>query len=218
MKSKILITLICAPLSAGCGITTNNEKAFEVELEEPGILEQTPTTNTEPASDDRPTVPLFLVDKDQNLVPIPRQFSEKPTVQDVLDALVLNPTTEEISTYGFLETYLPPELDPQHDKTNTKSSEILITVSDDADLNTTALLDPTSTTIIFAQIVCTLDSFQIIDVDTANEIAGVVIQDSNGPITALDTKLAPIEGPANTNDFNNCTQPTRSNNRSPAKA
>ena len=204
-KRKIGLVLISL-IFAGCGISTDNGKAFEVnpDILDPGVQKPT-STSIEGQSVDDIIVDIYLV-SDGELVAIDRQFNEKPSVQEVLDALSRSPLASEIEEVGFfVETLLPPSMDPQH--TQTENQIVEITVAD-GDLREISSSDPGRTSLIFAQIVCTLDQFEINPEDEPSEkINGVVIEDSLGPIEARDIEfLDTIEGAASPKDFKNCAQ------------
>jgi len=193
-------------LVAGCGIPTDNNTAFEIDSDrvDADLFEPTTTTNLGPALDDEKTGRLYLVDENDNLVAINRRFKDAPTPQDVLDALTQPILATEINSFGFLKTELPPSLNPILSETDTKSGEIVIKVNDEANLRNTAQTDTDRTKRIFAQIVCTLDWFQILENTKVGEITGVIIEDSQGRIIAIDDETVSINRPARPEDFGNC--------------
>jgi|GEM_PF-5822652 len=204
---KYILSTVFVLIVVGCGISTNNNSAFKIDPERAGIdvFETPSTTISGPVLNNEKTGRLYLIDKASNLVVVNRQFSKPPSPQDILDALTLSPTAAEISSTEVSSTELPPNLEPKLAETNTTSSEILIMVSDEANLRETAQSESRRTNRIFAQIVCTLDWFQISPGNSSNQIAGVIIEDSQGQIVATDNETAPINRPAKPSDFGNCS-------------
>lgn len=199
---RIILFGISFVLFAGCGIDTN-AAPVDLDPEELGLNDGLAAALAVPDNIGPETNIgyLYLIDSSEQLQLVSRQFRTPPTPQQILEALVQLPLANEVADLGVLNTALPTSLSPRHINTESETGVITVEVSDEADLRTIARTDTARTQRIFAQIVCSLDWYQISD---NVPVAGVLIQDSQGPIIATDTQTVSIIGPATPGDFNNC--------------
>ena len=207
MKLKVLF--LTSFLIASCGISTKNQPAFEISDQRLGIELSDQTTTTQPVSSSGSDGigRIYLVDDNDSLLLVRREgFRTSPGAQDILEAVAQAPLAREIEESGSrsLKTELPAKLNPRLVEANEDTGVLRVRVSDDAGLRSLAQTNTSRTNRVFAQIVCSLDWFQVSGDDGPVDVAGVWIEDSEGPIFATDSETALIDRPARTEDFRNC--------------
>ena len=196
---KKILLVVTTTIIASCGVPTNNSQAYPISPDEVdvGVIEQATTTTQGSGSE----IILYFTDGEGNLVPVKRRLTDE-SLPNVLNELGEPPLTTEVSRSGAisLQTKFLAGMNPSLKDTEPNTGLITIEVDDEAEFRETTLSDPERTSLIYAQIVCTVDSYLL----AGEEVAGVTIVDSQGPIPASDIDFQLIEGPAKPADFNNC--------------
>ncbi len=188
------LSIVSALVMASCGVPTDDAaRPVPNALER---LERTGDPSEAATSEGAFPVTLYFVDSDDNLYAVERNFSDAPTVNDILDGLEANPegletlvSDSEIDGNAEpvpqLITSLLEEMRPHDGGFDPSLNQQIVSVSSDAKLRE---LEPGRLTRIFTQIVCTLTQEDF-------EISSVSIVEDDGtslkPIFAQNASGAP---------------------------
>lgn len=201
----VAVIMGLAAVAGGCGLPESDQVEVLAQDDHRELLEGTTSTEVpvaDPEDEEAPRVRLFFIGEDNKLESVIRSFREGSNKNDVLKALEAPPTAEEIAAYeGILQTFLLDGLAPRFGEPNreTGSQPILV---EDVGLRQ-RVEDQTDTgRLIVRQIVCTVLSLNL------DDVVGVEIYDGEEPIPLTDNAAQPIIGPAELEDFDNCTTGT----------
>lgn len=185
-------------VSGACSVGTY-EQARPVddapeELLAPATTESIPE---QPAEEDDFTLTLMFIDSDERRVPVVRSQDQRPSEQDVLDGLAVQPSEEEQAEHpdNPISTRLFSSLNPVSQ--GVTGGELRVMTAGE-ELRTA---NPERVRTIYGQIVCSMA-----ELEPANRVESVLLLDATGAIDA-PTENASVLDPnqaARPEDYSDC--------------
>lgn len=200
MSVKSLVVLLaCALAAASCSISVD-DAARPVDDAPEDLVNPTTTTaaTTEPDEDESFDLVLMYLNSNDRRVEVVRPRDTAPTVQDVLDGLVTQPTEAEQAAHpDTITTPLLPSMAPTDGGVD---GGVLRVSVEGAELRAIATQTPERLPLIYGQIVCSILALE------DSPINLVEVFDEDGRINALPAggAVAPIEGPVGEDKYNDC--------------
>ncbi len=189
-------------VNASCGLPVSGEVETLPADEHRELLEGTTSTTllvADPDESNSRRVKLFFVGPDDKLEFVIRSFPEGSVNNNVLEALELGPSEDEVAGFETLQTFIPVGLAAQFDILDEERGSMPIIVDPIGELRRRVEEDPEQGTLIISQLVCTVLNLNLTGVQ------GVEIYDGGeDPIPLSDNAVQPIIGPAQSEDFDNC--------------
>ena len=200
VRSTAVAVVVAVLIGSGCAIGVDSA-ARPVDDAPEDLLDPTTTTaaTTEPDDEDSYPLVLMFINSNGRRVRVARPQDTPPSVQDVLDGLVTQPTEAEQADHSEnpITSRLLPSMAPTN---NGIDSGVLRVTVEGSELRAIAGETPENLPLIYGQIVCS-----VVELEEPTIIA-VEVFDADGRINALPDggAVAPIEGPVGPDDYSDC--------------
>ncbi len=187
----VAIAATVAGLVVSCGVPTHDAEVIAgVPDDVQGSLASSSTT-TPLDEDESVGVRFYFHDENERMVRVVRRYPEPPRFQDTLRTLLEGPRDDEQNPPTFIQAAGTPALEPTFIDLDRETGTAFISVADDAGFR-----EDENRRIAAAEIVCTAVQY--------DNVQGIVISDSQGPIPLTDLGAQPIDGAATAADYDDC--------------
>lgn len=204
---------LASVVASGCGLPVSDEVEYLAQEDHLELLDGTTSTTApvaEPGEPGNISVELFFIGQDDQLESVIRDLPDEAQRNDVLRALEIGPTQDEIDRFEGtdpLQSLVPAGLSAQFGTLDEDRGAQPIIVDPTAELRQRLEENPDTNRLIVSQIVCTVLRLNLAGV------SGVEIYDGEEPIALSNNAAQLIIGPAQLEDFDNCITGTEERER-----
>jgi hypothetical protein len=203
---RLWLPVALVAIGAGCSLPVSGEVEVLAQDDHRELLNGTTSTTVLVAEPDEPNstlVKLFFIGPDDKIEFIERSLPAGSVNNDVLNALENGPIDDEIAQFETLQTFIPLGLSAEFGPVDEERGSMQVIVDPAGELRERVDIEPESGRLAIKQLVCTVLNLNL------GGVQGIEIYDGGeDPIPLSDDAAQPIIGPAQKEDFDNCTTGT----------